>query len=147
MPGTQQIQHPEEFGPLFDPSQDGPRLQRAMALVRDYCLGSHWRTLKQIEAATGVPQASASAHLRHLTRPEWGGYIKERRTADPEHGRGLFEYRLQPGTEEYQPHAPKPATRLRILTARAQEALTELRAGRIRTAEAILTNALGEGAC
>ena len=135
------IERPEEFGPLFHVEQDGPRLQHAMRLVRDCALGTQWWTLRQIEATTGVPQASASAHLRHLTRPEWGGYLKERRRA--EEGSGLFEYRLRPPeTETTAAAPPKPAAQLRALRAQAQQALAELRAGRPKTAEAILKGAV-----
>lgn len=88
----EQATEARRLGPLFNPHPDAPRLQAGMAKVLAFTLGPDWRTLRQIERATGVPQASASAHLRHLTRAEWGGYIKQRRKVPGQPG--LHEYRL-----------------------------------------------------
>ncbi len=105
-----------------------------MRLVRDSCLGTAWKSLREIEKETGVPQASASAHLRHLTRPEWGGYLKERRRS--EDGAGLFVYRLRPPDSVRSADVPmKPAARLRMIRGAVQRALEDMDAGLYLTAK------------
>jgi hypothetical protein len=56
-----------------------------------------WRTLYEIAKATGDPETSTSAQLRHLRKPRFGGYVveKRRRTATA----GTWEYRLLIGRE------------------------------------------------
>lgn len=75
----------------------GAQLAAIVALMRD----GRWRTLEEISRATGAPPASASAQLRHATKPHHGGWRKERRHL----GRGLFAYRLLP---------PLPAEQLEL---------------------------------
>lgn len=74
-------------------SVDTPRLesqqQRVTALMSD----GRFRTLAQISAATGYPEASISARLRDATRPEHGGFLKDRERVPGE--RGLWRYRLR----------------------------------------------------
>lgn len=55
-------------------------------------MGGEWRTLREIETATGIPQASASAQLRHLRRRKFGAHTVERQHL----GRGLYRYRVVP---------------------------------------------------
>jgi len=50
----------------------------------------NWRTLPQIHAATGEPEASISAQLRHLRKERFGGHTVNRRHIE----NGLFEYQL-----------------------------------------------------
>lgn len=80
-------------GPEYRPSLDRERLsgqhQRIKALLSD----GKWRTLGAIEAATGDPQASISAQIRFLKRPEFGGFVVEKRRSG-DRKRGLFEYRV-----------------------------------------------------
>lgn len=49
-----------------------------------------WRTLSQIEAITGEPQASISAQLRHARKKRFGQHVVNKRYC----GNGLFEYSL-----------------------------------------------------
>ena len=78
-------------GPAYDPAKDEARLTgqllRIFALMKD----SRWRTLAEIEAATGDPQASISAQVRHLRKPRFGAHrvAKRRRGAG-----GTWEYKL-----------------------------------------------------
>jgi hypothetical protein len=52
-----------------------------------------WRTLEEIAQATGDPQASVSAQLRHLRKNKFGSYIVNKRSrGDREHG--LWEYQV-----------------------------------------------------
>ncbi len=52
-----------------------------------------WRTLDEIAAITGDPQASISAQLRHLRKARFGSHILEKRPRGDRHV-GLWEYRL-----------------------------------------------------
>lgn len=45
------------------------------ALMKD----GKWRTLKEIEEATGYPQSSISAQLRHCRKAEFGGHTMNRK--------------------------------------------------------------------
>lgn len=80
-------------GPEYQPVRDNPRLStqlmRIFALMQD----GAWRSLAEIEQATGDPAASISAQLRHLRKPRFGLHIVDRRLRDGSAG-GLYEYRL-----------------------------------------------------
>ncbi|MBU8921229.1 MAG: hypothetical protein KOO63_05370 [Bacteroidales bacterium] len=87
---------PRFNGPVYEPVQDHSRLYKQHEVIRGYMLyayrhGSGWRTLAEIEKATGFPQASISAQLRHLRKPRFGSYaVDKRRRRDA----GLWEYRV-----------------------------------------------------
>jgi hypothetical protein len=61
-------------GPDVVPAVDDPRLQkqheRILTLMRD----GRWRTLGEIAAVTGDPEASISAQLRHARKERFGGH-------------------------------------------------------------------------
>jgi len=69
-----------------------------MAAIREYMLSrppwSEWRTLIEIEADLGFPQASISAQLRHLRKERFGSYCMEKRRRGAH--RGTWEYRVLP---------------------------------------------------
>jgi hypothetical protein len=77
---------------------DLPRLERLLDRVRDYMLDASktadpWRTLPRIQSfCAPCTEASVSARLRDLRRPEHGGFIVERRQVP--NAPGLFEYRV-----------------------------------------------------
>lgn len=73
----------------FDLERLTGQLQRVFNLMRD----GKWRTLEEISKATGDPQASVSAQLRHLRKPRFGAHEVNKR-ARGERSRGLFEYQL-----------------------------------------------------
>lgn len=52
-----------------------------------------WHTLRELAERTGAPEASVSARLRDLRKPQHGGRTVTRRRAAPE--RGLFLYKLE----------------------------------------------------
>lgn len=79
-------------GPCLDPAFDANRLGKQMGRVWDTMKDGQWRTLHGIAHATGDPESSISAQLRHLRKPKFGGYTVERRRADG--GNGLWEYRV-----------------------------------------------------
>lgn len=94
--------HPEFDGVTYDPSLDHRRLTiqlgrvyRALLGPAGYCL---WKTLGEISATTGDPEASISARLRDLRKNKFGAHIIEgRRRGDPNSGH--WEYRLVPNTD------------------------------------------------
>lgn len=94
-------------GETFEPDKDAKRLStqqdRAFALMRD----SQWRTLRTIAASLGCPEQSASARVRDLRKPRFGGHKVDRRRV----AGGLFEYRVVPAEElraEEQQQASSP---------------------------------------
>jgi hypothetical protein len=78
-------------GSTFSEPEDGSRLRKQLARVQAHMLMSDWQTLAEIEAATGTPQASASARLRDLRKRRFGSYLVERRRRSP----GTYEYRVR----------------------------------------------------
>lgn len=84
---------PRFDGPSYDPAFDQDRLSRQLGRVFEAIRAGAWLTLQEIADATGDPQASISAQLRHLRKPRFGGYtIAKRRRGLPEHG--LYEYQI-----------------------------------------------------
>lgn len=84
---------PRFDGPAYAPEHDQKRLTGQLWRVyRDLSRGG-WFTLSEIAAATGDPQASISAQIRHLRKPRFGGHTIEKRPRG-ERSRGLWEYRL-----------------------------------------------------
>jgi len=80
--------------PMFDgpdPEADHERLTGQLAAIKDCMFDGRWRTLAEIEAVTGAPQASVSAQLRHLRKPRFGSYIVDKRRRSP----GTWEYRVK----------------------------------------------------
>lgn len=77
-------------GATFDADRDAARLTgqylEVFALMRD----GQWRTLQQIAAATGHPEASVIARLRDFRKERFGRHQVERVFVS----RGLFRYRL-----------------------------------------------------
>jgi hypothetical protein len=86
-------------GPAYNPETDDVRLTGQIKRVFETMEDGQWRTLGEIEAETGDPQASISAQLRHLRKPRFGSHVVEKRNrGDAEHGH--FEYRLLPEASE-----------------------------------------------
>jgi len=77
-------------GSTFDRARDGERLNGQAADVFNYMQHGQWRTLADIAAATGAPEASVSARLRDLKKEKFGGYKVERRYI----ANGLYQYRV-----------------------------------------------------
>ncbi len=90
-------------GAAYDPVIDQPRLANQRDAIREFMLKGGWHTLAEIEAALGYPQASISANLRHLAKPQFGGYRKEKQ-------RRCLPFGGEPtGTWEYKLSLPIPA--------------------------------------
>ena len=75
------------------PELDNIRLTGALCRVFNLMRDGRWRTLKEIEALTDSPQASVSAHLRHLTEKDCG-YNEKQKQRRGEPGKGVWEYRI-----------------------------------------------------
>jgi len=85
---------PSIYGPrngeTYNEKRDRKRLDGQAADVFSYMQHGEWRTLADIAAATGHPEASVSARLRDLRRKQFGGYTVERRYI----ANGLWQYRV-----------------------------------------------------
>lgn len=83
---------PRFDGADYQPVRDDPRLTSQLGRIKSLMLDGQWRSLVEIERATGDPPASISAQLRHLRKKRFGSYIVERRYIID----GLYEYRVLP---------------------------------------------------
>lgn len=82
-------------GVTYDEERDGPRLRPQLDAVRRRMSDGQWHTLAQLSralASDGItaPQASVSARLRDLRKPQFGGYIIDREYVSD----GLWRYRM-----------------------------------------------------
>lgn len=71
-------------------SRDDVRLTGQLLRVWNVMCDGSWKTLPQIAEATGDPEASISAQLRHLRKPRFGGHTIEKEYII----NGLYRYRL-----------------------------------------------------
>lgn len=78
-------------GPLYERS-DAPRLSDQHLRIKALMLDGKWRTLAEIRIATGYPEASISAQLRHLRKDRFGGHRVDPRKRSG----GTWEYRVGP---------------------------------------------------
>ena len=85
-------------GVTFSPANDTARLNRQAWAVWLVVRDSAWRSLAEISAACGEPEASVSARLRDLRKSRFGSHLVERRrrVGDAGESRGTFEYRVTP---------------------------------------------------
>jgi len=65
-----------------------------------------WMTLEELAHKTRYPEASISAQLRHLRKPQYGGYVVEKRrrlwaeTTRPSTHEKVWEYQMRYGQWE-----------------------------------------------
>lgn len=88
---------PHFNGPAYDPEFDHERLTGQLRRIYQLMRDGEWRTMREINAATGDPEASISAQLRHLRKERFGSHTVERRSRG-DRACGLWEYRLDPHT-------------------------------------------------
>src|SRR5262245_55332988 len=89
--GRQEAQRPARFdGADYQPDRDDSRLSLQFWRIWNLMRDGVWRTLPQIELATGDPGASISAQLRHMRKPRFGSHTVNRRYLHD----GLWEYQL-----------------------------------------------------
>lgn len=81
---------PEFNGDDYVPERDHGRLTGQLQRVHAYVADGQWHTLHEIAKATGDPEASISAQLRHLRKARFGGHTVEREYIE----NGLYRYRL-----------------------------------------------------
>ena len=88
---------PRFDGADYQPERDDPRLTTQLGRIKALMADGMWRTLPEMEMATGDPQASISAQLRHLRKPRFGSYLVDREYIS----QGLYKYRVreQPSDE------------------------------------------------
>lgn len=80
------------FGPAYNEALDGNRVKKQHEVIRDFMLDANaYQTLGEIAFATGFPEASVSAQLRHLRKEKFGGYIVEKRRRS----QGTWEYMVK----------------------------------------------------
>jgi hypothetical protein len=84
---------PEFNGPAYSSQHDKQRLTGQILRVANLMFDGRWRTLAEISAVTGDPQASISAQLRHLRKKKFGEYNVEKRARGARDA-GLWEYRV-----------------------------------------------------
>ena len=78
-----------DYNPEFDDKRLRGQVKRVFQLMKD----GQWRTLAEIESATGDPQASISAQLRHLRKKRFGSHALFKRSRGNRNV-GLWEYQL-----------------------------------------------------
>jgi hypothetical protein len=86
---------PRFAGADYQPERDNARLGAQIQRVYDLMRDGAWRTLSEIARLTGAPEASASAQLRNLRKPDGGAHVVNRRYV----GDGLYEYQIQRKTQ------------------------------------------------
>ena len=83
-------------GPAYDAKLDRARLTGQLLDIFALMKDGKWRSLSDIERATGHGQASISAQLRHLRKERFGSHSVERTRA--EHGLWLYRLTVNGGT-------------------------------------------------
>lgn len=77
-------------GSDYQPVRDDVRLDCQLERVKACMLDGKYRTLGQIATATGDPESSISAQLRHLRKPRFGSFVVDKQYM----GDGLYTYRV-----------------------------------------------------
>ena len=69
------------FGPAYDKNIDEPALSSQRNRIKHWLLPNDhlWFTLAELSVQLGYPEASISAQLRHLRKPQFGGYLINKR--------------------------------------------------------------------
>lgn len=86
----------DRYGCTFVRDFDFARLNAQQSRVFNLMRDGKFRTLAEIHAETGDPEASVSARLRDLRRPEFGGLTVDRQRQTD--GGGTWLYRVDPAS-------------------------------------------------
>jgi hypothetical protein len=97
---------PHFDGRTYDESLDRDRLWTQFCRTRDLMRDGQWRSLREISAALGDPEASISARLRDLRKERFGGWIVARRRRDLDSG--TWEYRVRAPNKDEKPEEEVP---------------------------------------
>lgn len=81
---------PRFDGATYNHEADHARLGDQMRKVLTAVIDGEWHTLAELAAATDAPEASVSARLRDLRKPQFGGYTLENNRG----AGGTWRYRL-----------------------------------------------------
>lgn len=105
-------------GSDYDHDRDAPRLTEQIKRVFEVLSTHQWVTLAEIAAATGDPEASISAQIRHLRKARFGSWDIQKR----HNGNGLYSYRMTgekttPSSEPAEDSAPLPPSAPELLKA------------------------------
>ena len=87
------------YGPAYDEKIDGRRIRNQQEAIKDFMLKTgKWWSLSELGRLLKFPEASISAQLRHLRKPEFGSYqVEKRRRIDADgEPTGTWEYRVYP---------------------------------------------------
>lgn len=87
---------PDHDGATYRRDLDRPRLGRQAQDVWNLMADGEWRTLAQIAAATGHPEASVSARLRDFRKDGWGGHVVVAEREPTLLDTGTWRYRVVP---------------------------------------------------
>lgn len=77
-------------GTVYDPLKDRKRLNKQAQATYNLMADGKWRTLTEMAAALGYPEASLSARLRDFRKSRFGGYSVNRKRIEG----GLYAYQL-----------------------------------------------------
>ena len=79
------------YGPSYDEKLDGKRIMKQRDMIKVFMLVTGgWWTLAEISEILHDPEASISAQLRHLRKPQFGSYKVEKRRRT----QGTWEYKV-----------------------------------------------------
>lgn len=119
--------NPEFKGSDYEESEDYERLKRQIDRVGTTMQDGAWRTLGEISAITGDPEASISRQLRYLREERNGGWDVQKRVRGSREG-GLWEYRIVKPTRYKQTtaHNSVPKQKPRLTKTNAAEWLADL---------------------
>lgn len=121
-------------GDDYDHERDAERLTKQHERIASLMLpgprgrDGRRRTVAMISAATGIPENSVQAQLRHLRKPRFGGYIV---TKEREDG-GLYWYQVRERREDDPPYVggsrTERAAKLEELLSRVSAAMARAEA-------------------
>lgn len=80
-------------GATYDAQYDQKRLTSQIDRIRIVMSDGVYRTLQEIAAITGDGEASISAQIRNLRKPQHGSFLIDRRVRG-DRAAGLYEYAL-----------------------------------------------------
>jgi hypothetical protein len=81
---------------VVQPSLDFGEVTGQNKLVLDLMADGAWRTITRIATELDIPETSASARLRDLRKPEFGGHDVVRRRTGTDADQGAYEYHVGP---------------------------------------------------
>lgn len=82
-------------GSTYQPELDFDRLSSQLQRVEHLMADGKWRSLREIATAVGGSEASISARLRDLRKPQFGcRRVNHKRIQDPT--RGMWIYQVEP---------------------------------------------------